>query len=1012
MARYRITTNKKTGKKTYTKIKSTPKKKSSSSSSSRKTKIKSTITISSKFANTSLGKSMLASAKAKSPSAKVIVTNNKSSSSSRSSSLSNVIAGPTYDVSTGIATSSTGAKTSSAFAPKGATIINSKKTSLKNIINPITSRSSSSSSKPSLSSYIQTPTYDVSTGIATSSTGAKTSSAFAPKGATIINSKKTSLKNITKVVYNKPKSSYQLTGGVSTAFPTTTVTIKPKTLPKVTPNIFTNSVAASRTSHLSKQPSKVKQFTSSFGSEAQSYWINAMKGSTIKEGFKTIKESPKQAYWNIYNKDYGSYGDLQKGKSIIYSQFKKSNLYKAPILTLSKFVTHTAPKKVAQLTTSFVTYPFKKHTPKELGKTAFDVALISASMLGDWAAKSGDILIKNKLISAGAKKIPVTEFFPQSTLEGSGLTLKTSKKEIISDLGKTKGLYKEYPEHFITTSSLPETFTGNKVLTQAEKITKGIKIRKYDDPGLWVSPKGQAQSLFLRVGKKEPYKLNLSIFGKTEKSGRPNIMEVLGKDYTSIPKSVLGKDKGFDVIGDWQISLAKTKPSTFIIPKRTETSLGTSAIKKLIKKADPKAIGTPESQLLVAQSVGLKPASKLAPTSLLGKLKGYSSYTVVGGRNIPIRTTLIKETGSKTTSQTLGSILGKIKKEGLTSTIGDVYAKKKLKKVLKQNVIDAKYLEKYGSYASSKDVTINLSKGLFYPASKLITPKQISSLTNITKTTYNKPVYPKTTISKPLSLGLSYTPKKTPSKYTSIFSKSKSKKPGYVPKPISYTPPKPKVYKRHTPKPPTYPTPPVPPYKPDPRPVYDPISYKPDPRPVYYEPKGTSDPSRGLYYDRPKPRILGKPYKTPRTKYKRKSTIPSRLKPYNIQIKSFGKWVNVKTQNKHNYYSAWNKASGIVDTYKERSFRLVPSIGRATKISSYFGSKRSRFYQPAKTKGLNNAFIEKSKYAINTQGELAGITYKGLRAKKKKKKKNTMLVSTFFTKSKSKKSKTNKGFLL
>ena len=141
-------------------------------------------------------------------------------------------------------------------------------------------------------------------------------------------------------------------------------------------------------------------------------------------------------------------------------------------------------------------------------------------------------------------------------------------------------------------------------------------------------------------------------------------------------------------------------------------------------------------------------------------------------------------------------------------------------------------------------------------------------------------------------------------------------------------------------------------------------------------------------------------------KRKKKKNKISLFKPYKIQIRSFGKWTNVKTTKKLNYYSAWNKAAEIVDTYKERSFRLLPSVGRATKIGRSFSLRKSRFYNPSKTrsKSLISAFIEKPKYAINTKFELAGITYKGILAKKKKAKKKS--------KTKSKKSKTKKRFLL
>jgi len=116
-----------------------------------------------------------------------------------------------------------------------------------------------------------------------------------------------------------------------------------------------------------------------------------------------------------------------------------------------------------------------------------------------------------------------------------------------------------------------------------------------------------------------------------------------------------------------------------------------------------------------------------------------------------------------------------------------------------------------------------------------------------------------------------------------------------------------------------------------------------------------------------------------------KKSKKSFLQPFKVQIKSFGKWIDVKTPKKLNYYSAWNKGASIVDKYKERSFRLIPTSGKATKLAKSFSFRKNRFYRPGKTKGLLGAFIEKSKYAINTKSELRGITYRGIMAKKLKK---------------------------
>jgi hypothetical protein len=109
-----------------------------------------------------------------------------------------------------------------------------------------------------------------------------------------------------------------------------------------------------------------------------------------------------------------------------------------------------------------------------------------------------------------------------------------------------------------------------------------------------------------------------------------------------------------------------------------------------------------------------------------------------------------------------------------------------------------------------------------------------------------------------------------------------------------------------------------------------------------------------------------------------------KTQPYKIQVKTGNKWVSVKDKTKRNYYSAFNKAARLVDSYKERSFRLRPAKGKATKIANNFTVRKAKFYQPGKSRSLKGAYIEKSKYAIDSYNELRGITYKGLQAQRKK----------------------------
>ena len=778
------------------------------------------------------------------------------------------------------------------------------------------------------------------------------------------------LNNITKPVYNKP-----------TLKPKLTDVFKNKNQPRSKLAGIVNQTLNKQNRTSQVKTSGFNQFKSGFRNEASSFWKNTLHTPTIARGFRTIKKNPKQAYQNVYNKKTGSYYSLTRGIKKTTSDFKKSNFYKSPTLTTSQFLTHKVPAAVTKGAIGLVTYPFIKHSASDWGKTSFNVALTGAILGLDPLASAGDRFVANKLVSVGSKEVPISDFFTKEALKSSsGLELETSKKGLVKSLEKTKGLYKEYPEHYVATSSIPKPLEGTKILTKAEKKAKGLKVRRYDDPGFFVSSKGKGQPKFLNITKNK-YQLSLGV--KPTPSARPNIVEVLGKRIKSIPKSVLAKDKGFNEISDWQAKIAAKEPSSFIIPKRTEVRLGSPETKALIKKVDKYAIGTPENEFIIAPKVTVAPAKKLTPKNLLGRLKGYNKYVKYKGRNIPVKTKIIlgdiseysKLIGSsdKSTNLSLSNIKSKfLKPKKLTSGKSKTY-----ESLVSKNKSEWNKFYKYYGKGSTKTINLDISKPIL---------SQVRTPTKKSEYKYSKP----SKIYKPItSVSSLYFKPSKPTKYTSIFSTTSYKPKPSIYKPKPYVVPTPKYITKYTGHGGSKPYKPTP-YEPSPvKSVYKPTPIKPTKYSLKYKtetyPKPYSEKGYKTYY--PLTSTTEKPkgiYRTPRSKnYSQKSKI-NLYKPYKIEIKSGGKWINVKTPKKLNYYSAWDKAASIVDTYKERSFRLVPSIGRASKIAKTYNTRRKRFYQPAKTKGLTDAFIEKSKYAINTRSELSGITYKGILAKKKK----------------------------
>ena len=103
---------------------------------------------------------------------------------------------------------------------------------------------------------------------------------------------------------------------------------------------------------------------------------------------------------------------------------------------------------------------------------------------------------------------------------------------------------------------------------------------------------------------------------------------------------------------------------------------------------------------------------------------------------------------------------------------------------------------------------------------------------------------------------------------------------------------------------------------------------------------------------------------------------------FDVFVKKRGRFVKATGLTSLTKSQALDLGASIVSTTPSATFKIMPSSKRIGKlrnnIKGTFTRKRSTFY----TKG--NLFIEKREKRISSIGELAGITYKGIRAKRKK----------------------------
>ena len=170
-------------------------------------------------------------------------------------------------------------------------------------------------------------------------------------------------------------------------------------------------------------------------------------------------------------------------------------------------------------------------------------------------------------------------------------------------------------------------------------------------------------------------------------------------------------------------------------------------------------------------------------------------------------------------------------------------------------------------------------------------------------------------------------------------------------------------------------------------------SYSPSYAPSY-------TPTSPSYYSTPPAlKVTPRPPTTARPILKSRTARPilkSRLdkdkriedRPYDTYVLDKGKWIRANKNNeKSNYYGALKLGADITDNSSARSFKIKPTTGKVTNYYPY-QPQLIKFYQPSKTgkPKLTTAFIEKTKYLIDTQGERQQITAKGIIANRRKNK--------------------------
>jgi hypothetical protein len=109
---------------------------------------------------------------------------------------------------------------------------------------------------------------------------------------------------------------------------------------------------------------------------------------------------------------------------------------------------------------------------------------------------------------------------------------------------------------------------------------------------------------------------------------------------------------------------------------------------------------------------------------------------------------------------------------------------------------------------------------------------------------------------------------------------------------------------------------------------------------------------------------------------KKKKKQQNIMKGFDVEVRKAGKWIKA-TSMPLQETEALKLGAKITETTPRASFRLTESVGTPSVMKVNYNFAPERFRQPI-SRGMQSSgkiFIEKSKYRINTPGELKGITF-------------------------------------
>lgn len=251
-------------------------------------------------------------------------------------------------------------------------------------------------------------------------------------------------------------------------------------------------------------------------------------------------------------------------------------------------------------------------------------------------------LIFSPDVLSGKQTLPTAKSVPDimTSFEATGKTPKGTVDYTPADMlsfemkgigiDATKTIKFKPPKFDIEASTVSDAFLKGDIAAPGKKAGLGL-----EDPGIYVTPKGQASPYFTRIPEAVPPKgIDFSIGGFLD---LPTVTEFSGIKSISRQPGKVVKQPGFEAVGTFLSEAGAKQKADIFVTKRTQIGFGELQRQKFTEPIAGKRIGemaTTEMEAIIppGQKLNLK-----EPTTFLGKLKGFDEYTTFKGRAVAIR---------------------------------------------------------------------------------------------------------------------------------------------------------------------------------------------------------------------------------------------------------------------------------------------------------------------------------------------------------------------------------------